>query len=496
MRAMSARGRRARALGNLVAVASCLAACSSAETGSGGDATADASLDATPDAPDAADGDTRRDAVADAADASDASRDGEVTQDADTDASSPLGPAIVSSRADTYVEAESALALGPSGRAVVAFIGFTSAEQTSTVGYAFSSDDGATFTAPALVGAAPGVAVEPLQWADPSAAFDDGGGAWLAWLGYPVSPTGASYRILVARAAPGVDAFTEGVAADDGTRGVDRPSIAVDAAGRAFVAWSESTTGVVVASTTDGAAFARTRAAAGTNVGYVALCADRAGATGRIYVAYDELGPTLDGGGYDVHAKVARSDDGAAHFGAPVRVDAALPAYPTSLDAISCVARGEDLWIAYATSSDAVSETADDMMLARELVVAHSSDAGATFDRRNAVAHAAPLDAARWLHPALVDDASGTLALFAYEGAAPDDARASFRAWVSSDGARTFGASTALSAPSLHLLSARSSLRWLGDYAGVGLRAGDLHAAFASNEGTASHVVYARRPVR
>ncbi len=431
-----------------------------ADTGEGGEAGHDA--DASLDAPDAGD-------EADAAH--------------DADAPAEFAPRLVSSSADTYLEAEPSVAAGPAGRVVVAWVAGLNAGGAS-VAYAFSSDHGLHTTPPSL---APSPELG-LQLGDPTVAFADDGTAYLALLAFDGAGIGVASRVYVASAAPGTDTFGDFVRADPpGAGSVDMPWLSRLASGRLVATWSaEGRLGLSTRTDADAGFAAQPFAADGSAIGWATTCA--AGPSGRAYAAY--VVATQSGLTVTTRVVFRRSDDGGASWSDATQV--ALPAGspPAVLDPVTCVADGDDVWFAIAAGTDAWSIQGADMQRATTAWVTHSPDGGASFDRTVAAADASGGD--RYLHPYLVGDAA-SLAVVFYAGHEPDDAHASLRLARSLDRGATFGASTALTSASLRLLTARSDYQWLGDYTSAVLDDGALLVAFTTNEASESHVALVRR---
>jgi hypothetical protein len=161
----------------------------------------------------------------------------------------------------------------------------------------------------------------------------------------------------------------------------------------------------------------------------------------------------------------------------------------TGLDS-NCVARGDEVWAVYGLTDF---DPGGGQTLARltDLRLAHSSDGGASFDRRTTVHD--PEAGTSFLLPHLAIEDDGSLDLSYVAGQGPDDETASFRRSRSTDGGVTFGPSEVVVEPVTYELD-RADDTWFGDYTGLDWDSGSLFGAVLDNASGTSHVWFFRTP--
>jgi hypothetical protein len=361
-------------------------------------------------------------------------------------------------------EAETHLAIAPGGEAFAVWIGL-GLGGGRVVGYATSPDAGRTWNSAGVVPADPGLAA-----VDPSVAVDASGAFHVAWLELP--PAGSPRRVMTARYL-GENSFTIPVAVSEPSApgDLDKPWLAsVDGGGLLLVYGSENGSTITAATSDDGALWKPSTIAPDGTLRNVAFpCTSGA----QAHVVY------LVPGGVEV---VSRSGP-SAPWSAPTRVDA--PSGGAAFEPPSCVARGDDVWVAYGTGGG--SGSALETPLLDDVWVAHVT--GQKVIRRRV---SEPLGSLRYLLPFLTGDADGFA--LTYYATAKDGGMGTFRAAFSADG-DAWGGAEAVHGPVL-VTSKRGGLDWLGDYAGARLHDGALVAAFADNSSvpgqTLSHVRVAR----
>lgn len=389
----------------------------------------------------------------------------------------PAPPVVVSIDPKTYIESEPSVAVGPSGRVLVAWIGFLSSPVTSRIGYAFSSDGGKTFSAPQYVAA-------PLPGSDagdPTVAFDAAGNAYLTFLGFPSSGPETDQHVYVTKAPANGGSFGA-IAQVDADGLTDMPDVRVAADGSVCVTYAKSTTEIVLARSSDGGStFTPHTVTANGVVGFASAC------TGddpqRIAVTHvRELG-SADAGDLRAEIALAASNTGGSAWQPEIAVSDPAATGPSE-DRPSCVTTGTDIWAAYGVSTYPLSNVTT-MQLSTGLSVVHSGDFGATIDRRVQVVASTT---ERYMHPRLVRDAaSGNLYLAYYAGKDPDDGAASVRVSRSTDDGATWDAVVDASPAKLRLRTARSDYQWLGDYLGADVDAG-FAIAYVANDTPESHI--------
>jgi hypothetical protein len=377
------------------------------------------------------------------------------------------GP-IISENPIANWEAETHLAVAPDGRIFAVWIAIQLGHR-KLIGYAHSSDGGATWAQAGVVPSDP-----DADAVDPAVAVDTNGIFHLTWLELPsVGPR----RVETAAYIDSGDVFSVPVELTDpqASGDWDKPWIVALDGGALLAAWgTESGSSLVVAASPDGQSWQRAAFAPdGTLRNVVVPCF---AGQGRVYLPY-----LVPGG-----VELVRSDDGGVTFTKPVRVDA--PDAPAAFEAPSCAASGDEVWVLHGTSPTGADELHTPLL--DHIVVAHSKDGGATFPDHAAIGDPAGPGS---LLPFLSRSPDGRLDAVYYRGKADGDPHAALRWAQSSDGV-AWSAPVTLHSPML-LETARDDFGWLGDYIGVRSEADGVYVTFADNAsgpGTLSHVRFGK----
>jgi hypothetical protein len=363
-------------------------------------------------------------------------------------------------------ESETSIAVAPSGVIAVAWINVGT---KPSIGYTFSTDRGKTWLPPAV--ASPS---DALNYADPTVVPGSDGSFYLAFVGYDAAF--AMGRVMLARAAPQATKFDAPVLVSPAgnTGPFDKPVIAITKSQAVLVSYTDySSASIVVARSINAATFTHT-VAVKTDIGSLAMaCPDPTG--GRVWLTYQGLG----------HVGITWSDDDAVTFPAANHSTANLKAESLvlSTESPSCVGEGQDLWVAYGLSVDAVDPAKVDPK-DYALRVAHSVDGGRTF-----AAHVDAAAAKYVLEPTLALEPGGALDLAYYAGKADNDPEASWRFVRSVDGGHSFGAAVVLETPltlDVHLATST----WIGDYGGLAFAGGRLYSTYVDNASGRSHISF------
>ena len=356
-------------------------------------------------------------------------------------------------------QSETSVASAPGGIVAAAWIN----DDVPSIGYAFSTDDGQTWTAPTV--ASP---TDALAYGDPTLVTGGDGSIYLAYTGFDLGFTMG--KVYVQRAAPMATTFDAPVlvtpATDVGP--FDKPVIAITKNNALLVSYTDYTQGtMVVARSPNGTAWTHTPAAANEpSATYATACPDPGG--GRVWLVY--FTPTYVG--------LTWSDDDGLSFPTANRT---VVSDATEIDIAAedpvCVGKGQDVWIAYGRSHDMVNTTSFNVK-DYTIRLAHSSDGGATIAARIDAgdSKAAPY----FMEPALVEDDAGALELAYYAGQSDADPTSSWRYARSTDGGQTFATSVTIASP-LILGDARNAPTWIGDYSGLTVRGTHLYTTFADN---------------
>ena len=386
-----------------------------------------------------------------------------------------VGGPFTSAGAASY-EAQTAVAASADGKSVVvSWIGFF-ADNTSAIGYAISRDAGATFTPPAYV-SAPGGRLS----SNPVIAADGQGRFFLAWLGFRVDSTGPDEHVYLSRLDVGASAFGAPVpASDDGvstTRDFDKPSIAVDANDNVLLTWADFTSSaapvLTFARSPEGATFNRTTIASGNDFGNLAyLCLDAAaGPSAPLHVAHLAIGATIV-----VHRS---ADQGKTWTPTPVPATNVVFQNPT------CVAHGNDVWVAFASGMAAPSPSMN--APGDAVAVSRSSDGGLGYAAPVSVT--GPPGTPRYLFPQLARGATGPLEVVYYAGT--EGAPAALTRASSMDGASW---STAKIGDAGTFTLDRTLASWLGDYLGLAAAGGQSFVSFTENTKNKAHIGFLEVP--
>lgn len=383
----------------------------------------------------------------------------------------PVGGPFTSKGGTSY-EAQTSLAASSKGSVVAAWIGFF-ADSTSSIGYAISRDAGETWSAPQYI-ASPGGRLA----SNPVVAADGQGRFYLAWLGFRVA-SGPDEHVYLARLDTTATSFADPViASDDGTsttRDFDKPSLAIDANDNALLTWADftsaATPALTFARTADGTTFTRSTIASGASFGNLAyLCVDAsAGPTAPLYVVHLAVGATL---------ALEKSVNQGMSF-----TQSLVPAANVVFQDPTCVARGSDLWVAYASGMAAPSPSTN--APGDAVFVARSTNGGGTFGAPVSVTGAA--GSTLYLFPHLVGTSGGKLDLAYYQGT--DGQPAALVRATSTDGAAW---STAKLADAGTFTLDRTLASWLGDYLGAGSAGAASFFSFTENTQNKAHIGFAK----
>ena len=384
-------------------------------------------------------------------------------------------------------EAEDQIAVAPDGTICIVWTALPNGPPYVVMGYAFSTDGGASFTAPQLLALPNG-----LMPSDPAITTDAQGNFYASTLGLHLSGQNLDYdRVFLAIAKKGSTTFGPPVEASDPmvTQFYDHPKVHVTQSGTIAIAFMQSAsimaqqTSGVAATSADGVTWTRSTIVGPPDIQFANLfwlC----DAPGALYVTYLEA--TQSGYGIALRKSI---DEG--HTWEPASSYANTQnELPAGADP-ECVATGQDVWVGYGTTpSPSASDTALDPAYALE--VAHSGDGGHSFD----AARTQALDASaskQALLPILVREDTGALDMVYVAGDGDGDKMGSVRFTQAAMGGG-FGASTLVDEPLLFTVS-RTSHQWLGDYFGAVAHGGSLYVAYPLNDTGETHIFFRKLPL-
>jgi len=388
---------------------------------------------------------------------------------------------VISTTGKAAIEAETHLAAAPDGSLCSAWISILPGG-TSEIGYVFSRDGGATWTAPLDIG-------DPVgrESSDPVVASDAQGNFYVTWIAFRRTGGGgggggaADFVLYVAKAPAGQNKFNAPVSVDTFPSG-DKPWITVTAAGTILVTVMERPAGTSILyahrSTNGGATWSRTeifKSAAGSQANFVVPCAPKTGA--RVWATHLTT-EGASGFGQRLHWS---DDDGVTWPAASSK----LFADGSSIGPATCAAKGSDVWVGYGQWT---AQPADQEAPVDEYHVMHTSNGVMLTD----VVASDSATKQQLLGALALEDATGELALAYYAGDA-EGATGNVRSVRSKDGGKTWGKSTAVTAP-LTFTADRGSPKWLGDYIGTVLRGGALYTTYGENALQFTHVAFSKTP--
>jgi hypothetical protein len=400
--------------------------------------------------------------------------------DAAPDAAVPLA---ISSSTKTTSESETHLAIAPDGRVLVAWIGLGKVFGT---GYAFSPDRGATFAAPELIAGNLG---DPVVASGPDGSF---------YLGYLAGTCAAGSctngHVYIRKALPGSSTFGAEVDISEGNPAhfYDKPWLMRTGAGDLVAIFAQragnypnNLDAIVAARSTDGVAWTRTFVVPiqpmGNLAGIPHACASRGGA--RVWTVFVDSQSAIGG-------TLRWSDDGGATWPAANQGQTFSLTAETSLVQsfdYRCAGEGDDVWVMYGIGTGPGTEEAISPL--SKIVVAHSGDAGKTFDRRTTI----ELAGALYLRPELVVEPSGALDVMMYRGDKENDPGGRVERLRSTDGGKTFAAPVVELDPMLFDPS-RATPTWIGDYSGLVPDGTDVLMSYVANADGHSHIAFKKRP--
>lgn len=375
----------------------------------------------------------------------------------------------VSSLSSRHQAAESAVAVGPGGEVMVAFMLL---DDQNAIGYAYSPNFGIDWQPTQLL-RAPGGRLSN----DPSLAVDATGNFYITWLAQRLPPSDA--HVYWAKAAAGSGKFSAAaeVTIPTETYAYDRPNIKLSPQGTPLITYARGPAGgsldtIVVAAAPDGEHFTP-REIAGPNPpafrNFPYLCAPPGG--DRVYLAYGDAGSVY----------VQSSADGQA-WDAASRVQV----YTQTTSDPRCAATGNDLWVLDARARAFPPAGAPTL---QAVLLRHSGDGGQSFEPITTVADAG--SSSVFMLGNVSVGGQGLVNVTYYEGTSDGDPAARLQvARARARGATTFWPALTLHAPVT--LRTGYGVRWLGDYLGTTEVFGALSFAFVDNSGDGSQVMFAR----
>ena len=380
------------------------------------------------------------------------------------------GGPFVSSSTRTVWEEEPHVAAA-AGSVVASFIDIFP-DHNSSIGFAVSHDDGATWKKPGQIDS-PGARVA----SDPVVAADSHGTFYLSWVGYRHDTSGNAndMHVYVSKLDPTTDAFLAPVEASNGesTLQLDKPWITIDTNDDVLLTWEDGTNGNFLQfarSTDQGATFARSviAVASGEFFNLAFPCLDRA-APGPLYVVASA----------SQHGVVLfESEDGGAHFTRrPEIASDAVFHDPT------CVVRGSDVWVSYDVGS--ADYTAELAPPARAVRVAHSPDRGQSIDRNVTVSNG---PSGTQYNLSTLAFSGNALELLYYQGHIDFDV--TLERATSTDNGVTWMHET-LAHPGV-MTTARGLPCFPGDYIGSTITGGALYIAYSDNNAGRVHTAFLR----
>jgi len=406
------------------------------------------------------------------------------------DAAPPSGGLNVSGEGPGW-ESEDQIAVAPDGTIAILWSAFTSEAPYVTMQYAFSTDDGKTFSTPAPVQVDSG-----LFPGDPAITADAQGNFWASYLGIDYQGQQVAYsRVFVAESPKGTMKFGAPVeiSAPTTTDLNDHPKIFVTKAGTLLVGWAtypnggNATSGTgVVARSTDGTTWTLDDLIAPPDAIFGTFFWFCEGAS-KVYTTF------LEAKDSQYFAGMRASADDGVTFDATTTMVSGPSEQIASLDP-ACAAIGPDLWVMYGTTQQpSVDESTLDG--ADHVFIVHSSTEGATFDppHTDVIDHQKTKLATI---PLISLDATGKVDTAYVAGDTAGDMNGSIR-FTRIDTLTPIpkvSPSIFVDGPMEFDLS-RTDDAWLGDYFGGVAHGGSFYLAYPRNETGLDHIYFAKMPL-
>jgi hypothetical protein len=407
-------------------------------------------------------------------------KDAKPIVDTGIDVSPPLDAGLNVSGNGPGYDSEDEIAVASDGTIAILWSSFVPAPPYVTMRYAFSTDDGKSFTPPVDV-----ITPNGLYPGDPAITVDAQGNFWASYLGIAYAGQTVAYsRVYVAEAPKGTLKFGPPVEIsppNNTTELIDHPKIFVTKAGTLLVGWADiplpqgNTASGVVARSTNGTTWTRTtivQQPESTFANFFWFCESAAG----VHTTF------LQATNIAFFAALRTSTDDGVSFGSGTSTQVSLDADQVAgLDPM-CVTSGSNVDVMYMTTQNpSVDETTLDG--ADNIWVAHSADGAKTFPTR---IEALDTKASKLATiPLMARDQSGMLDVAYIAGNLDQDTNGSIRF------TRSGAPSKAIDGPMLFDLS-RTTQTWVGDYFGGVVHGSTFYLAYPRNESGLDHIYFAK----
>jgi hypothetical protein len=391
---------------------------------------------------------------------------------------------ILSRSPASVIESEPHLAASPDGNTLVAvWTARTGSDwlDEGHIGYAFSTDAGATWSSPRDIGFP-----ERERQVNVKVASDRDGNFWMVWLGR--SFVEAPDAIVVAKAPAGSTAFEPPFEVTDPAAGLDYDLPAIWAhRGRVVAVYRQMEEAedqcdeVAVAQSDGDGAWAQVVVSpcdpAENIKNITALCADEL--SERLWLVH------VVGSGERLRLEARFSDDGGTTWPEANRIEVSAADEKVAFDPVFCAAEGNAMWTAYGTTQDAL--VPGIFAKLSSIRIAHVDGQG-VIELRDALD---PNDGLG-MHPHLARDGNRTNHVIYLAGKHDLDPDGSLR-WTqrSPDTPIDPARSRRVDGP-FQFEQAWGGPGFLGDYFGVVATEGFLNAAYAVHSGEDVHVAFQR----
>jgi hypothetical protein len=393
---------------------------------------------------------------------------------------------IISALPTSFLQAETSLARAPNGFVAVAWIDANLSGDTN-IGYVISTDDGDSFPPPVIL-TSPGNRIS----SDPVIAVDASGNFYVTWIGYIIDTTGSlsDMHVYVAKAPKGSTAFGTPIeVSNPKASGAihDKPWITVASDGTLVVTYAVASgagSSLVASRSKDGVQWTESVILQGSsafwNLAYP--CAPRKGK--RLWVTYLTV---INDTKFNVGLTWS-DDSGATWLPLAQHTTVSLPNDPVAFDDPTCVAAGNEVWVAYGLTKDPVGESESVKSYALEL--AHAAGNGGKVDARVNVLDAA--NAPFIIHPQMVIEDSGSLDFTYYAGAFDGDPGGSYR-WARAAISPKGSVPSAIVKAPITFLTDRGNAKWLGDYTGLFWAGSKIYTSYVVNTTGVSQIAFSKR---
>jgi hypothetical protein len=366
-------------------------------------------------------------------------------------------PVDISSSGQAALEVEDHMAVTKNGTVAVAWI--TQSQTGGGIGYAVSSDRGATWAKPQAA------LIDKKREASDPVLTSDGTNLYLSWISFTRAgqSQASNMSFVVSTLAAGESAFGAPVTVETSPDGGDKPWLGVTKSGTVVLSYmtgNGANTSLKMARSSDqGATWSKTTVQK-VQGNFIVPCVSYA--SDRVWVAY------LDFAAGALLKTRWSDDDGVTWPAANTKSMTNLPVVQPP----SCMARGSNVYVAfpYVRSLQSQDQPGEEYHVVK-------------FDGKSPVTEVRADDnATKASHLGLLvpEDLPNALSIVYYGGQRNPDPKGMVRINRSVDDGMTWGTSVAIS-PALKFTTDRTNFDWLGDYLGASQIGNEVLVAYGDN---------------